>query len=690
MLLRGVRCALAAAVATGSFLLVLPTRGSAGAAGAQLSLVLLGQDPTVTPAAPGDPASFTVTVGMTGTPPGAEIGLSFYSKLHTPSAFEQTLSAPPSDLLDMVAPQPIAALRRVDGGVQLTTTVVVGNTAAPSGSATVNLDCTPGTLLCSGVYPVVVQLFNAAGSVVSHFTTYLTYEETKSATPLVFTWVVPMGSVTQIRTTGSLGEAIPPLNASRAKHLEALGEELATNPGVQVSVAPSPATLERLEHSSAPDAPDALGALHWLQKLAAQSPHRLVAQPYVPINLSQIAAAGISTEIKGQKTRANAIVTLAGLTSAEVPWQTWVATGQVGPAIGGGMHDVGATTLVLPDTDLPPATEEAHATWSQPFSLSLGHGQSVTAAVSNSMLSTYFTSQPNDPVLAANQLLADLAFIQSELPGVSNTRGVIAVPPPSWDPNPHFVEALVAGLSNNPVIATATLSGFFATVQAGVNDAASTRRLPTGTGGSTISSSEAASFVAARNQITGFDAAAQGQPAVVNQLEDLLLTSESDQLSPQRQRAGLAVFEQHLANELGDIQVVKSTVTLTARTATIPITIVSTAAFPVRATLTLSSPKLQFPNGRSRNVLIDHPTNSTQIEVRARTSGDLPLSFTLTSPNDGLVIERGSFTVRSTATSIVGIVLTLAAAVVLIGWWTRTWARGRRVRRARARRGAPA
>lgn len=78
---------------------------------------------------------------------------------------------------------------------------------------------------------------------------------------------------------------------------------------------------------------------------------------------------------------------------------------------------------------------------------------------------------------------------------------------------------------------------------------------------------------------------------------------------------------------------------------------------------------------------VDHPTNSVQVEVRARTSGDLPLAFTLTSRNGGLLIEHGRLTVRSTATSLVGIVLTLVAAVVLLGWWARTWARGRRGRR---------
>ncbi len=662
--------------------------------------MLLGQDATVTPPAPGDPASFTITLKVDGASAGAEIGLSFYGKLSTASGFDQTLTGAPTGLLHTVSPQPLSSLKRTAGGVQLITTVVEGDTAAPSGSTTVNVsdrsNCVPGTEACSGVYPVVVELFDADGSVVSHFTTYLTYAETKSASPLVFAWVVPMGSETQIRTTGSLEDAIPALSAGRVEDLAALTQELAANPGVQVSVAASPSAIEWLEHSSSPAARNALSRLH---ALAADGPHRLIAQPYVPINLSQLAAAGIPTEVEGQITRAEAVMDLfaPGLAPAEEPsWQTWVATGPIGPAIAAGMREVGAAarsttdSLVLPDTDLPSATEEAHATWSQPFTLAVGHGQGIRAAVSNSALSSFFTAQPADPVLAANQLLADLACIQSELPNPPSTRGVIAVAPPSWDPDPRFVDALVAGLADNPVVSTATLSGFFAEVKSGVNDAASTRHLADGSGPAAISTAEAAEIVAARKKIDGFDEAVQGQPAVENKLEELLLTAESDQLSPAAQHAGLAVFGRQLTGELGEIQVVKNTVTLTARTASIPITIVSSAGFALRATLTLSSPKLQFPDGAARNVLIDHPTNSTQIEVRARTSGDLPLSFSLTSRDGELVIARGRFTVRSTATSIVGIVLTLVAAVVLIGWWVRTWARGRRERRARVRRGAPA
>lgn len=696
MLLRGVRCALAAAVATLWLLVVSPVGVSAAASvGSTPSLTLLSQTPTVAPPAPGDPATFALAVRVAGSAPsGATLGLSFYEKLSTQSGFAETLTGTPSGLLHTVAPQPLASLKRPGGGEQIDVTVVAGTTSAPSGSTTLNVSdlsrCPPLTdpEECSGVYPVVVQLFDSSGSEIAHLNTYLVYEETRSASPLVFSWVVPMGANVRIRSDGPITDAIPPLGAARVRDLAALSQELAANPGVQATVAPSPAVVERLRDDPSPEA---ASALRGLRTIALEGTHRLLAQPYVPVNLAQLAAAGVPSEIQGQKNRASAVMApiTVGLSAAQAPsWQTWLATGPVGPSIAAGMRDVGSDSLVLPDSALASATEEDHATWTQPFSLTLGHGESVTAAVSDSMLSNLFTSHPADPVLEANELLAGLAFIQSELPSAGG-RGVIGVPPPSWNPDPRFVDALVSGLSNNPVVSTATLNGYFNEVQIGANGATTTRRLNDGAD-QLLSRAQAAAIATARTEISGFVDAVQGQPPIENQLEDVLLSAESDQLSPDQQRAALAVFERHFEAELGNVQVEKNSITLTAQTAAIPITIVSSAHYALRANLTLSSPKLEFPGGPTRDVLIDHPTNSAQVQVRARTSGDLPLSFTLSSPNGQLVIERGRFTVRSTATSIVGIVLTLVAAAVLIGWWGRTWLKGRRERRSRAQRGAPA
>ncbi|MDP9072307.1 MAG: hypothetical protein M3N68_13695, partial [Actinomycetota bacterium] len=58
-----------------------------------------------------------------------------------------------------------------------------------------------------------------------------------------------------------------------------------------------------------------------------------------------------------------------------------------------------------------------------------------------------------------------------------------------------------------------------------------------------------------------------------------------------------------------------------------------------------------------------------------------PLRVRLLSPDGSLVVGRSQFTVRSTAASGVGVVLSAGAGAVLVVWWARHRAMRRRNRR---------
>ncbi|HEX3946810.1 MAG TPA: DUF6049 family protein, partial [Acidimicrobiales bacterium] len=144
-----------------------------------------------------------------------------------------------------------------------------------------------------------------------------------------------------------------------------------------------------------------------------------------------------------------------------------------------------------------------------------------------------------------------------------------------------------------------------------------------------------------------------------------------------------ATFTRSLGAQLSQVTFAKGpNITLTARTGSIPITILSRAPYKVVGTLMVTGSKFQFPQGSSRSLVIDHPTTPVRIQVEARTSGDLPIQAVLQTADGSLVIAQEQLTVRSTATSIVGVVLTAVALVVLLAWWGRTWRTGRRRRRA--------
>jgi hypothetical protein len=526
----------------------------------------------------------------------------------------------------------------------------------------------------------------------SHFTTYLTYAERASGHPLRFAWVVPVSAPVRFRPgTRPPSQAVEPISRSETSSLTGLVTSLADDKGaVPVTVAASPRTLEQL-HAAGTAGSAAVTELASMST-TEQSSRQFLPEGYVPFDLGALADAGESTEIKAQMNEGPSLLSKLGI---QVPSGgiTWVATGSVGAGLGSGMSMIGATKVVVPDATLaPPGGSAGSGTWASSFQLDLGRGTTVTAATSDGELAAHFTSDGQDPALEANQMLADLAMIHLEAPNTTTARGVVAVPPPGWTPDSRFDDELLAGLDGNPDVQATTLSAFFAAFPPA---ATLPSRRPAAGGGQGISPALAQAITTARLRLTGFDTATtvpgKPPPAAQAQLDQVLLASESDGLRPVGQSRGVAAFERSLGQQLSQVSLAtERAITLTTRNGALPITVLSTAPYPVVGTLTLTSDRFEFPQGSTEHLDIDHSTNPVRVDVEARTSGDLPVEVTVESPTGRLVIARGQLTVRSTATSAVGVFLTIAAVVVLLTWWARTWWAGRRRHRTAKRRAASA
>jgi Flp pilus assembly protein TadB len=168
-------------------------------------------------------------------------------------------------------------------------------------------------------------------------------------------------------------------------------------------------------------------------------------------------------------------------------------------------------------------------------------------------------------------------------------------------------------------------------------------------------------------------------------LADGLLATEARSLTSLRRAAALNAYSRAFVSETNKVTLASEhTVTLTSRRANIPITVLSSAPYPVDVVISLASDKFTFPNGNSQKLTLDRPTTSVRFLAQARGSGDrLPIDVTLRTPDGQLVIARTVLTVHSTAISFVGVALTVLAGAVLLVWWARTWRRSRR-RRPRA------
>ncbi|MGH9088999.1 MAG: hypothetical protein ACRDYZ_12975 [Acidimicrobiales bacterium] len=669
------------------------------------ALSLVSQSNWVEPAQAGAPANFTLVLSAPGAPRGAQVSVNLFNRLHTRTGFEATLRKPPgqSDTrqIDHTAPVALSSLgTSTGGGLDLRIDVVPSpsaSSAAGGGSPTLALSCSTGAT-CTGVYPAVVALTSASGAELGRFTTYLTYVQATSADRLRFAWVVPISATTSLRPGADPGSALSPLAHHTATRLERLVGDLHAS-HVPVTLEPVPQTLQALAAAGQPGE----GAVKTLANMASHpSVDDTVAETYVPVDLGALAGAGEPTEITAQTKRATAVLEKYGVDVATAT--SWVTTGQVGASTGTGLAQLGAERVVVPDTQLAPSTGKLTSrrstdTWSWPFPLSFGvKGPTVTAAAADSVLASHFTTDRHDPALAAATLLADLAMVHFEAPNTQVARGMVAVAPSGWAPTVAFDHQLLSGLVDNPVVQPVTLSGYFATVPAppGV-----TRHLQSHRADRALPASLARKLSAARLRLTAFDGAVPSSPPVLGQLDDALLASEARYRSTRGMRTAVAKYDRIFGHQLSLVKLStdQSIITLTAQTGWIPVSVQSSAPYTIVGRLTLSSAKFKFPpsgsgcttkssaapaasivaRSTSCSLELDHATNPVRIDVHARTLGDSPVKVAFGVP--GLVFARGQMTVRSTATSVVGVVLTAVALAVLLAWWARTWRRGRRRRR---------
>jgi hypothetical protein len=646
-----------------------PAAGSA--AGSGPALLLDAQSPWVTPGAPTFSVSVTPTAAA-GPPAGLTLVVALYDRLTSRSVFQQVLASGPTTApIDHTAPL-VLATPVPAGGDPVAVTV---STAASTSRHSPDLDlgCEPGG--CAGVYPVTLTL-ERAGAEVTRLTTFLTYAETTSSQPLRVAWVASFSSPV------ASGRGSSPLSRAGASALAGQAAALAAHPAVPETVALQPSTLQAL------DAVPGTGprAVQTLANLSSDpAHHEFLVQPYVPVDANALAAAGLTGELSAQVSRGLTLFSTFRVTVDPGP-RTWLVTGSAGSALARALGPLGASRIILPTSDLTSA-DGSTPTFAQPFQLALGKAESVTAAAIDGSVAGHFAGSTRDPVLAANQLLADLALVHYEAPSPAEApRGLVAMAPPGWAADPAFAQTLLAGLTANPNLTPVTVAGLFSTVPAGANGWPATRSVAAGPG-PTVTAGLARAVATGRLRLSDFDDAVVGDPLLLGRLDDDLLAAEASGLRPGQSSAGVTRFERALGRQLSLIQLTTDqTITLTSRAATIPVTVHSAAPYTVRGTLSLSSDKLLFePPGPVRpGVVIDRPTDAVRFAVVARTSGDLPLSVTFTSPHGTVVFAHTVLTVRSTATSVAGVVLTLAAVAVLLAWWLRTWRVRRRSRDAAA------
>jgi hypothetical protein len=245
-----------------------------------------------------------------------------------------------------------------------------------------------------------------------------------------------------------------------------------------------------------------------------------------------------------------------------------------------------------------------------------------------------------------------------------------------------FLSTVVQGLATSPLLAPATLDDVFA-----VPAATTARRQPMVRSPAKSDPGDPAGFPTGalrdtRRHLESFRTLLPPTVTIGTDFERALLTGESDDLRSRQRSNQVAGVQKLIAGQLRLVQLPGNrSITMTGGKGKFPVTIVSDAPYPVRVRLILRSDKLKLPGGvASMDLDLTRRITTHQFTAEARTSGTFPLRITLTSPDGQLNLGTSRVTVRSTAASGVGIILSIVAAVVLGFWWVRNIRHGRRAR----------
>lgn len=612
--------------------------------------------------------TFLLGVDVSSAPAGSRVESSLYSEVPDRSAFLKSLFA--DDLGPAKATPPPVMLDDVagEGGVRRVFIIIRLRQSGPSSPGQISLVRGLGG---PGVYPLLVRLVSDDGRDLASFVTYLIRLPTPDTdlTPLTVSVLLPLHAPPSIAPDGE-ARLSPRALADIAARVRAMAEV----PDLPLTLAPTPETIDAMARAGG--VPSEL----LLELRRATGRLQVLDGPYVDVALTSWTEAGMDDELNRERVQGNAILTEQ---VGPVDGTTWLGTRELSTDAATKLWTLGVRRLLLPAGSVAAeADADEPATAIQPFEVSTPLASPLEAVTIDDSLPGRF-SFAADAQLAAHHLLAELAVIHDEAPDAS--RGVVLTPPPGWQASRTQLVTLFRGLTTSPILTPATVAGLFGSVPL-------LRGAPDGAGPAVTRDltplpspsidAHAAARRRLRSRITSYQGVVGESSQVDSWLQRLLVSGAAD-LTPRQRDRYLSVIGAAIADRIATIDAPRrQTVTLTARDGSIPLTLRSGFEQPVTVQLELeTSRRLEFPDGDRVTVTLDPGTEQVRVRVRTRSPGASPLDIRVVSPDGGLMIAQARVTVRSTAVSGIGTVLSLGAAAFLVLWWIRHWRRIRRARR---------
>lgn len=539
-------------------------------------------------------------------------------------------------------------------------------------------------LTTSGVFPVEISAVSADGAELATIVTQLIRlpDPDSKTPPLAIGLVIEQRENPSIALDG--GTFLAP---GAADHLLASLRILDEFPMVPLSSMPSASTLINL-NLTRPDIDQA-----GFSSLRPAPARQLLASTYATIAVGSWLSDGLTAEAENQY---SAGADTIGRQLGAVPdHRIAVLDPSIDSSALSLLHNRGTEAVIVPSDQLLPTNESSRTpapTLAFDVRTTTGdrlHAIAADSAVTARLRAESGTASRPDPVVAGHNALADLALIALADNGAA--RGLAIVVPGSTSTTTLRVllgaladrDGASAGAPGSSLLSPVTLDDLFTitdvTTAYDANGAAPlVRNLsseePTSLG------SYPALLRSTRQSINSALSMIPESPYLVGSAVHRSLTSGDRSLSDD-QRNGVVVSADAALRAITDeiVMTPQQVVTLTSRSGKVPLSIENRLQVPAHVHVNLRSAKLDFPEGSEFDlVLAPGTTTRVDAQVTTRASGAFPLDVTVNTADGALPVTTARFTVRSTAISGIGLVISIGAGLFLLIWWIRHFRSSRR------------
>jgi Family of unknown function (DUF6049) len=345
---------------------------------------------------------------------------------------------------------------------------------------------------------------------------------------------------------------------------------------------------------------------------------------------------------------------------------------QLDPASASTLFELGYHTVLMDSSYVQPGAE---VTFSPPPTVRLTTGTAALVAVApDDRAAATMTAYPDDPRLAAQATLGELAARWLEFPGTPGRGAALMVPEaPSFDP--QVLPSLATLVLSSPWLRPVSASHLTAFVPPVDEQPVPPHRYPTFT----------AAYVAAYRQADAalgrFARTVLDQQALMTDMDGDLRLSLSGSFVRRRDqdlgRRFIDAVDRTIDGAYARVSVDDVPITLTSRVGVLPVTVHNESGLSMSVEIRLiADRRLSFVQGSSVVVTLDQGSRTVAFPVRAETTGRFPIKIQVRSRElvgVGVTIAEAQVVVRSTAYNRVALLLTVGAGAFLLAWWGRRY-----------------